>query len=794
MRLISRIIITLACLLTAGWIALTTLLPLYLQKSLLPAFAEKAGIEEFHVHDIHIGLFGSSAGFYLGPADSPVLTVSSLAARYTPGSLINGSIRQIAVSGVELNLALINNRPVVEDSSLQKLLTASAAPDKENKKSIEPRLPFKAESLTVSQSVLKCRVADRVYRLPFAAELREQPTGKSAQLNMSLCLFPRGQQIKLTGLFTGTTNPVSLSLNATRLNPDRFADIIKLPQGLDLHGLLDLSAHLDLNRESLAIADFQAALTIHKPIINYNGLCLALKNGKGAAGLLPLRLTVTGKKRETTATWDFKAAGETSRLFAVFQKSRISCPSFKLALEGEFSADRAMVNLHHTCSLAMNDDLIQADIPAIEFNSMLNRDKLKQITMEGTLAVNHAVIHHHPSGMAAQKIDLNLPVSWPLIEQTTPGEFTCGAIKYKGTDFGAVSGKIRLNEKSIKISGSFFSPLFSGLGGSAGLVHSFASGSTIIKLEIPACQLTDVDPLSLTGTKHLHLSGTVTGNAVMEFGRNSPPTGKASLSLAGASLDVPEQGLTVSGIDAGVTLPCLPELRSIPAQEISFKSLTLHDLVITNGDFDFSLESPGSFFLEQGSFSWADGSIHTSSLRFSKEQPVKKLNFYCYNLKLATILQQIGIENVSGKGTLNGRLPITIIGNKVIFPESFLYSIPGQGGHVSIAATDYLTRAIPLDTPQYAQLDFAQEALRDFDYKWAKLHLMTEDKNLVLQLQLDGQPTHPLLFGYNTSTGTFFRRQHGQEGISSPIRLDVNFRFPLNTFLEYDKNIKKILQ
>ncbi|MCJ7602234.1 MAG: hypothetical protein MUO63_12150, partial [Desulfobulbaceae bacterium] len=103
--------------------------------------------------------------------------------------------------------------------------------------------------------------------------------------------------------------------------------------------------------------------------------------------------------------------------------------------------------------------------------------------------------------------------------------------------------------------------------------------------------------------------------------------------------------------------------------------------------------------------------------------------------------------------------------------------------------------AIPLDSPQFGQLDFAQEALRNFSYNWAKVHLFSDNDTLVMQLNLDGKPASPLPFTYDSATGGLRRIQiETGQGISQPILLDVNFRFPLNTFLDYDKNFKDLLQ
>jgi hypothetical protein len=121
-----------------------------------------------------------------------------------------------------------------------------------------------------------------------------------------------------------------------------------------------------------------------------------------------------------------------------------------------------------------------------------------------------------------------------------------------------------------------------------------------------------------------------------------------------------------------------------------------------------------------------------------------------------------------------------------------LSSSQGEGGRLKIVAFDLLAAGVPKNTPQFSQIDFAAEALKNFKYNWVKLFLNTSGDELVMQLQMDGNPMHPLPFSYNEN-GTFTRIEAGGQGIIRPIRLDVNLRFPLNRVLGYTGHIQDLL-
>jgi len=90
-------------------------------------------------------------------------------------------------------------------------------------------------------------------------------------------------------------------------------------------------------------------------------------------------------------------------------------------------------------------------------------------------------------------------------------------------------------------------------------------------------------------------------------------------------------------------------------------------------------------------------------------------------------------------------------------------------------------------------MDLAREALKDYDYSWAKLSLTSEGEDILLKMQMDGKPAKTLPFVYNKDLGGFIRVEADSEGSHfQGIRLDVNFRLPLNKLLQYKDLIKMI--
>ena len=83
------------------------------------------------------------------------------------------------------------------------------------------------------------------------------------------------------------------------------------------------------------------------------------------------------------------------------------------------------------------------------------------------------------------------------------------------------------------------------------------------------------------------------------------------------------------------------------------------------------------------------------------------------------------------------------------------------------------------------------KALENFSYNWTKLSFNSEKNDLLISMQLDGKPAEALPFGYQN--GQIVPSSQGP-GLQHPIRLDVNFRLPMNDLFQYGKNIQSMME
>lgn len=796
-RFALRLIIIIALLPVIGWAAITALLPVYLQHALLPALAARAGIDNFHARHLFIGLTGAGAGFTIGSEESPAVAVAALHLRYNPVALLAGQVEEITMSGLEIRGILRDRQIMLDDPGLQQLF-ANPSPPKESPEAAETiHLPLAIKRVTIRRSALICRMADRVLRLPFAADADLAAGGDSSgPLQVQLQLFPGEQEITITAGLDRKQQKARLVFSANNINPRHFAGLLNVPAGLQLDTRADFSGSADMALSPFVLSAIKAQLSLHDSAIQYNGIRLAPKKLPQQEAP-PIVIAISGSQQDSSQPLLFTVDGALPDMLAAVKGTVLSLPAPSFAIKGAVSADSLSIDALARLRLLTENEDLTLELPTIALQAASKRLDQEAFHLQGDLTIDGVSFGHQASGARAEGGRLTLPFGWPPSGEHAQGTLALTKITWREKEIGALAGAVGLREKKLNMAADFHSPLLPEVTASLSLSADFSGGAGRgeLALTMPPAKLTDFSPDRLfPQAKDITFSGLIGGEAHLSLA-DSGLTGSGRLVLQNGSLELARQKITLSGMDTTLTLPSLPQLRSAPNQKLSFAAARMGELTVNGGSLHFTIDSPGSFFIEKGHFNWADGSVNTYALRFAENRLQPEMIFYCTKLKLAGILKQVGIKNVEGDGTVNGRIPVSFSDGKITFEPSFLYSTPGEGGVIRIAGGDFLTQAIPLDSPQFGQLDFAQEALRNFSYNWAKIHLFSDHDTLVMQLNLDGKPASPLPFTYDSASGGLRRIQTANgQGIFQPILLDVNFRFPLNTFLDYDKGLKNFLQ
>ncbi len=776
------------------WAAFTIIVPWYVAARLLPSLATNHGISTLQARPVLVGRTGIHGGFSLGSQESPVLHVSSVDVDYSLGALVTRQeIEKISLSGVEIRCRFSGNRLLVDDAELQLILDALQQKPAAAEKGSQQMLPIPVKQISIQQATLICRTDTQILRLPFAVDIDlRNLSAQIKKLSFVMKLFPREQEIHLAGEYDLNARLLQFTFAAHDLNPRLFADFASFLAQLPAKITLDLNGTGAAGMNPFSLAELQGSAIFNIPQIEHRDFSLTPKEASLAlyfkavqpGAKQPLQVALTGSPYELTIQKDGT-------------EFHIASPSF--SVKGSLEPERIDITSRCSLSLSVKHDAYQIKIPQFAVNIETTKKPEEEFHSQGDLVIDGASMTLPSNNMQIRNSHLFFPFSWPYSIKTKKGKVACDAILWQDKTIGRFNGQIGQQEKNVTMTGGFQADFLKGLKATTKLSADFANEAAKIALtvDLPLTRLKNFSPKNLfPAAEGIVVSGQLGGSANVTF-ENNELTGKGQIAVKDGAVELAKQKTAITGIETEINFPNLPLLRSAPNQKLSFSRANLADLQVDGGMLNFGIESPESFFLEKATFNWADGTISTYAMRFSEQHLQPEMVFYCSKLKLAAILAQAGIKNVEGEGTVNGRIPIFFTDKTITFEQSFLYSTPGEGGVIRIGGGDFLTQAIPLTNPQFGQLDFAQEALRNFSYNWAKLHLFSENETLVMQLNLDGKPASPVPFSYDSRTGGF-RRLAGKDGrtagISHPIVLDVNFRFPLNTFLGYDKSIKEFFR
>ena len=265
------------------------------------------------------------------------------------------------------------------------------------------------------------------------------------------------------------------------------------------------------------------------------------------------------------------------------------------------------------------------------------------------------------------------------------------------------------------------------------------------------------------------------------------------VSMNKGQIEIPDSNLSLKGISTDLEFKDILSFRSNPAQVLKIDSIKINDIAMSDAIIKYNIESKDSLFIENTQLKWCKGNVSSEAFRLPNKDNQYTLTLYCDRLELTSLLEQIGAFHAEGNGTLSGRIPVTYADGEISFDNGFLFSTPGKGGKIIVDKADMLTQGIPMDSPQFSQLDLAKEALKNYDYKWAKLNFNTSGETLLVNMQFDGKPSKQVLpFEYKKELGRFVR-----VGASSPgshfqgIKLDINLKLPFNQVMKFGNKLKK---
>ncbi len=742
-----HLLLTLPVLLILGcgffFLALPSLLNLYL----LPGLLAELPFVVKELHLLRITPWSASGTLSLADPQRPGLLVPHFEVHYSPGSLIHGKIAGLLVDSASVHIEMQDGFPIIRGLGGKNSPAIDQKPSQGNRLALA--MPLAIESI----SFKNCR---------FILHHGRQ----------------KSQSITLNGHF-------DLGFAASSDNGRPLTSLVgrfETQGDVELQGTADLQAADD---------GYKASVTVSALQIRQDNLVIDT-----AASAPPIILHMSGNLEKAQ--------------FALSNLVLSKPEQITLAIEGEIQAvkgsfhgdaniiparTKSAVAIHFNGSTRPSSTKIDYALAAKAFT--LADASFGPVKAEGNIRIKGSSVSARLNGKITEislkkwharlvNLSFALPLHYPP-QVGSSGLVTIDQLRYQNSNSGTFKATISQTKDGVIASSALTTPFAPGLqllcDGSAHL-----SGDITAICRVPVTQIDSATfPGSLSLPDKLSLNGMLTAKGELYI-KDTLPTGKISAEFHQGSLSLGKNKL--KNIDLAIVFPRLPLVQSAPSQLCTIGTAQFGKIKLADGRIHFRIEDADTLFVERMQLSWCGGNVETGSLTLAKDMQELAATLYCDRLSFTELLGQLGIDKAEGQGSLNGRLPMVISRKRVLFDDGFLFSTPGNSGIVRFKDTRLLRQGIP-NINQNSYLDYTMQALENFAYNWTKLSFNSRDDELLITMQLDGKPAEPLPFGYKD--GQIIPSAAGT-GLQHPIRLDVNFRLPVNDLFQYGTSIQSMME
>jgi len=829
------------------------LLPSLVQNSIQKLLVQKNLPVSLKVRDI--GLWGCDFSEIVAGGQNPFVRVGSVRLDYSPVDLLRKKLSRITLSGVDLNLQVKDGKYMVPWQSDHD----SRQPESEPTRTIEDYVRYLAVlgEISIDHARINLFWDHTSFSIPCSLTVRtKQHDAPLVELRAELML--RGQQLTGAVEFNLDTMEMRIETAADSVDLTRFADLIRTENFSDVSGRLGVTAEALVGLKPFSIISAKVAGKIAQPDVTLQSIRISgistpqeqpfrftftadkssgrlRTNSLAVAGPidaevggLDLLFSSTDKGfsfdgNVSVAIYEQKISARlviaptefVSRVFGEtgengdwqLQAIGVNPPEVRFSGAGiDLSAQKTDYTLKATSGEGRPAFAYKVELSTLKFDTDNFSAQMPQLSLRGetsngnssfVLPFEDLSVSDNGGVSATGRGEIRL--HWPYRSGIETSKVSFDPIQLNDLELGSFQMDLKQEQSGFDIAGRFQSALIDAfcidLNGQA---EETPAGPDIEIDFHNSCDrsMKDFD----LGRFSAALSGffadaelNVTGNMSYKNGRF---LGTVDSQGENVRITSAEKEFFLEGGRLDLHLTELPRIKSSPKQTISFQSLKYGKITANNGLVEFQIESPESVFIEKGAVGWSDGHVYTQAFRFSPKKRDYDLTVFCDRLNFAKVLEQLGAATADGQGRVNGRVPVRITDGRFFVENGFLYSTPGEGGKIKLTKMAMLTKGIPENSPQFAQIDLAREALKDFSYDWTKLDINSESADdLFLHLQINGKPANPLPFVYSREFGGFTRVEASNPGSKfQGIKLDVNFRLPLNQVLHYGNSMKAILK
>lgn len=791
-----HLLVSLPILFVLGSTLFFLFLPFLADHYLIPRLIEELPFTDKELSLSRISPWKIRGTLTLADTDRTTLAVPRFEIAYTPASLLQRKISSLLLDSASLQVEMQGGKPVIRG------LTTGDSSAMGQKSHSPFLLPLAIETIIVKNCAITLHrnqqnpitvLVDGRFSLGFL----NQPADSKLLTTLSGPVQIRGDLLLNGELTLQAVDPgYEAVLQVDMPDIGQLSLLSPYLQDAQFAGRLSLKSRVRFNQVLDRIIDYAA--TVEFPGLAFEKDAFIFKESRPDQ---PTTLHITGDKDTSKFILNNAVLVEPEKM-AVNLQGEMTLPAGEFNGSGDIFFDRTQsnLNINFTGSHQQAETRVKYAL-ASEAVKVGNTFSCRPFKANGDIVLKGTAVTANLKGMIPQitlkksqttlvNLSLHLPLQYPFPAKgaaRTAGAVNIEEIRYRNVNSGRLRATFLPSQAGIAFTTLLTTPFIPDLqftcDGSAQTAKNISA-----QCRFPATAVNSATfPHFLKLPDKLTFTGTLAADGKFHL-RDSIPGGELTVDYRDGTLSHGENKL--SDINFTVAFPHLPLLQSKPGQLGSIGSLSFGKIKMFDARIRFRVEDEQSIFLEKIQAGWCGGNVETGSFTLAGTMQELDTTLYCDRLGFTELLAQFGINKAEGEGSLNGRLPMIINRQGVTFDDGFLFSTPGNGGIVRFNDTRQLRQGMP-DIGKSASLDYSMQALENFSYNWTKLSFNSQKNDLVIAMQLDGKPADPLPFGYKS--GQIVPSNQGP-GLQHPIRLDVNFRFPMQDLFHYGKNIQSFME
>jgi hypothetical protein len=819
---------------TAACTGLFFYLPVLVENRWLPQLARKLGLTPEQIQVQRIAFTGTDLGpIRCSVKGRPVLFADTIRLRYSPMSLLHGRIDRLTI--IDLSIEISHSDKDGRVAGIQQP-TGPEQPDAWRRR-LESMLPLSLQSITLENAQVIWVRHDQMLTIPLSAEIDASQL-RQGRLAGRFRMWPMESRIEFKAQMDMRQNLARLDVTHLQAAFEEFAPYLTVPPDLRLVTRIDAQGWAQCRLTPFMLQDMKASAFFYNPVISRPGsqkiepveitaslpVQLEFAARRDSANPLEFQLSAGLQGQAQSAPLAVKSgrmqmAAHLSRvdLSGTYQGRRaqfemqLHAPQIHVdeadrRINGQLKATTHAVidfsgpethisgSTHAELSgVTIRNDSLEMNIELVSAAARWIQSAGSAMGLSGHLLLSKATVADNRRTWKADGIDARLPVSWPLSKSAPAGKVMISSLQWRRQSLGAIQGTLQQQAGGLSIAAQHTSQLFPGL--NVLMKVRLDPNGAVLDFDLPAFRSKAAIDLGrfFQNAAGYQFYGQLKARGRLSF-EGSSAKGRVDAQIEDGTLQQAGSGLNLKGIRAGVQFKNVFKLETGSGPYLKIKDLQMGKIQASDLNVAFQIKGPDAIVIEQAGVAWCGGTIHTGGIDLSTSDFKLEVMLIGKDLNPVLLLEQLGVAQGKGCGTVSGRIPFTYHHGWLRFKNARLASPPGQLGTLQLerlGGSEYLYSGLPEGAPQRTQLDIALEALKDYTYEYIELRLKSEREELLLRLRLNGKPNRLLPFEYDSEAGKFSRNTGQGQAEFKGIDIDLNFRSPLDEILRYSKLLKE---